>query len=102
MPISMGGIPHANASTKKLPTRISDTRLEIVMVSRSLEAANAIMAGTNSNLIESAIMGSWLHLPRPFGPGTHSAKHNLTRVADQLATHRRQGPLRNVAPALQN
>ena len=35
----------SSASTKKPPTRISETRLEIVMVKRSLEAANAIIAG---------------------------------------------------------
>ena len=34
-----------NASTKKPAARISETRLEMVMVNRSLEAANAIIAG---------------------------------------------------------
>ena len=48
----MIGKRHAGqtASTKKPPTSTSETRLEIVMVSRSLEAAKAISAGNNSNL----------------------------------------------------
>ena len=38
------------------PTRMSDTRLEIVMVKRSLEAAKAISAGNSSSRIASATM----------------------------------------------
>jgi hypothetical protein len=41
---------------KKPATRASDTRFEIVMVSRSLQAANAINAGNNISLIVSASM----------------------------------------------
>ena len=51
-----GSCPVATASTKKPPARISDTRLEIVMVRRSLEAANAISAGNSISLIASATM----------------------------------------------
>ena len=66
MPMSASGMPVQIASTKKLATRASDTRLEIVMVSRSLEAANAIKAGNSSNLIASAIMipsAGWRYPP---------------------------------------
>ena len=45
------------AKTKKPPTSISDTRLEMVMVKRSLEAANAIIAGKSVHRMASAIMG---------------------------------------------
>jgi enamine deaminase RidA (YjgF/YER057c/UK114 family) len=41
---------------EKPPRRISDTRLEMVMVRRSLDAANAIIAGNNPSLMASAIM----------------------------------------------
>jgi hypothetical protein len=53
---SVAAIPLINASAKKPPTRTIDTRLEIVMVSRSLEAANAIIVGNSINLTESMIM----------------------------------------------
>ena len=49
-------MPLAGASTKKPPARISDTRLEMVMVRRSLEAANAISAGNNISRMASATM----------------------------------------------
>ena len=56
MPISASGMPHMTARTKKPAIRISETRLEIVIVIRSLEAAKAISAGNSSNLIASATM----------------------------------------------
>src|SRR5262249_4210948 len=48
--------PPIAASATKPPTRISDTRLEMVMVSRPLEAANAIIAGNSASLRASATM----------------------------------------------
>jgi hypothetical protein len=42
---SCGFMPLHVASAKKPPTRISETRFEMVIVKRSLEAANAIIAG---------------------------------------------------------
>ncbi len=44
------------ASTKKPAIRISETRLEIVIEKRSLEAAKAIIAGNRSSLMASASM----------------------------------------------
>jgi hypothetical protein len=44
------------ASPKKPPAKMSDTRLEMVMVRRSLVAANAINAGNKISLIRSTIM----------------------------------------------
>ena len=49
-------MPVMAASTAKPATRISETRLAIVIVNRSLEAANAITAGNNVNLIASVSM----------------------------------------------
>ena len=49
-------MPLTKASTKKPPARTSDTRLEMVMVRRSLEAANAISAGNSISLMASATM----------------------------------------------
>ncbi len=43
-------------AAKKPPARISDTRFEMVMVRRSLEAANAISAGNSISRIASATM----------------------------------------------
>src|SRR5262249_1956444 len=52
--------PPIAVSAAKPPTRISDTRLEMVMVRRSLEAANAIIAGNSVSLRASAtIIMSW-------------------------------------------
>src|SRR5262245_58381116 len=48
--------PPIAVSAAKPPTRISDTRLEMVMVRRSLEAANAIIAGNSVSLRASATM----------------------------------------------
>src|SRR5262249_37097065 len=48
--------PPIAASAAKPPTRISDTRFEMVMVRRSLEAANAIIAGNSVSLRASATM----------------------------------------------
>ena len=56
MPISAAACPVITASTKKPAISISEIRLEIVMVRRSLEAAKAISAGNSSNLIASASM----------------------------------------------
>ena len=56
---------HANAkqthagegmSRKKPPASASDSRFEMVMVKRSLDAANAIKAGNNKSLITSVTM----------------------------------------------
>ena len=58
--------PIMTASTKKPAIRTSETRFEIVMVSRSLEAANAISAGNSSNLIASASM-TQTSIDRPCG-----------------------------------
>ena len=49
-------MPVISASAKKPPTRMSDTRFEIVMVKRSLDAANAIIAGNSSSLNASRTM----------------------------------------------
>ena len=57
-------MPTAKASVKKPPTRINDTRLEMVMVKRSVEAANAIIAGNNINLNASAIMDRFVEQAR--------------------------------------
>ena len=48
----------SKASRTKPPTRISDTRLAMVIVKRSLEAAKAIIAGNSVNLITSVNMAS--------------------------------------------
>src|SRR6185295_11360787 len=42
-------IPMTRANRKKPPMRISDTRFEIVMVKRSLDAAKAIIAGNSTS-----------------------------------------------------
>ena len=49
--MTVGLMPMTKAITKKPATRISDTRFEIVMVRRSLEAANAISAGNSISLM---------------------------------------------------
>src|ERR1700692_749301 len=54
--ISYGAIPVSSASTRKPAASASDTRLEIVMVKRSLAAANAIRAGKNKRRATSRIM----------------------------------------------
>src|SRR5262249_17761613 len=48
MPTVPASIPVAAASRQKPTTRMSDTRLELVMVNRSLVAANAIIDGNSS------------------------------------------------------
>src|SRR3954451_7351098 len=50
-------MPPARASAKKPATSASDTRLEIVIVKRSLAAANAIRAGKSRRRARSRIMG---------------------------------------------
>src|SRR5262249_44258461 len=42
-------IPMTRANRRKPPMRISDTRFEIVMVKRSLDAAKAIIAGKSTS-----------------------------------------------------
>src|SRR5262245_33904732 len=49
-------MPVAIASRKKPAISASDMRLEIVIVSRSLDAANAISDGNNSSLMVSMTM----------------------------------------------
>ena len=46
-------MPLISASRKKPAASASDSRFEIVIVNRSLEAANAISAGNSNNLISS-------------------------------------------------
>ena len=46
-------MPVSSTTTKKPPVSASDSRFEMVMVKRSLEAANAISAGNSSSLIVS-------------------------------------------------
>src|SRR4051794_36356397 len=70
------------ASAKKHATRTSDTRLEIVMVIRSLEAAKAISAGNSSNLIASATMT--VPLLVPYLPGAPWKNHTRHRLAEAL------------------
>src|SRR5437660_10743289 len=55
MPISAGPMPMASASARKPAASASDTLFEMVIVNRSLEAANAISAGNNSSRITSII-----------------------------------------------
>ena len=50
-------MPLSSASTRKPATSASDTRFEIVMVKRSLAAANAIRAGNSERRAMSRIMG---------------------------------------------
>src|SRR4051794_3212779 len=50
-------MPPSSASARKPATRASDTRFEIVMVKRSLAAANAIRAGNSIRRARSRIMG---------------------------------------------
>src|SRR5262245_44536356 len=51
-------MPVTRASAKNPTTRTSETRFEIVIVKRSLDAANAIMAGNSKSLIASVIICS--------------------------------------------
>ena len=51
-------MPLSSASSAKPPIRISETRLAIVIVNRSLDAAKAIIAGNSVNLITSVSMAS--------------------------------------------
>src|SRR4051794_12632813 len=89
MPISSSGMPDHSARKKKPPIRISEIRLEIVMVRRSLEAAKAISAGNSRSLIASAIM-----IRPAAGWAKASAPGQLTprRVADRLAARQKPGP----------
>jgi hypothetical protein len=57
-------IPESIASATKPATRTSETRLAIVMVKKSLHAANAIIAGNSVNLIASMTMASPLVVPK--------------------------------------
>jgi len=57
-------MPLASATTRKPAASASDTRFEIVMVRRSLAAANAIRAGNSETRTRSRIMG----LQTPYGP----------------------------------
>ena len=50
-------MPLSKASAAKPKASASETRLEIVMVKRSLAAANAIRAGNSSRRPRSRIMG---------------------------------------------
>src|SRR5712675_2055578 len=83
---SIGAIPLISATAKKPPTSMIDTRLEIVMVRRSVEAANAIRVGNNINLTVSMTMISPIKrkpaTARPVGAGQSSA----LVVADRLAS----------------
>src|SRR5580698_5135610 len=54
--MSCAPIPVSRARTKKPPTRINDTRFAIVIVNRSLKAANASMTGNSVSLITSINM----------------------------------------------
>src|SRR5215831_15277254 len=55
MPISAGGMPRASANARKPAASANDTLFEMVIVNRSLEAANAIRAGNNNSRIVSII-----------------------------------------------
>jgi hypothetical protein len=56
--MSMSGMPMASARARNPTPRIIWTRFEIVMVSRSLEAAKAMSVGNRINLTASTIMAS--------------------------------------------
>ena len=58
-------MPVTIVSRKKPPARLSESRLEMVMVRRSLEAANAIRAGNRKSLIASISMVLSLNLCNP-------------------------------------
>ena len=62
MPITGRLMPVTSVSRKKLPASASESRFEMVMVRRSLEAAKAIRAGNSKSLIISVSMiESFLH-----------------------------------------
>ncbi len=54
--MSLGLMPLISAIATKPPTSASETRFEMVMVKRSLEAANAIKAGNTRSRIASVSM----------------------------------------------
>ena len=56
MPTAGRLMPVTSASSTKPAASASDSRLEMVMVNRSLEAANAIKAGNSRSLIASNTM----------------------------------------------
>ena len=55
-PMSASGMPTAAATRKKAAQSASDRRLEIVMVIRSLAAANAMAAGNRPSTKMSTII----------------------------------------------
>ena len=74
-------IPVSNASSTKPPTRINDTRLAMVIVKRSLDAAKAIMAGNNVNPITSVNMARTRSHLSPLSEGIpHSGALNAKRL----------------------
>ena len=56
MPMAAKLMPVTRVSRKKPPASASESRFEMVMVKRSLEAANAIRAGNSKSLIASVSM----------------------------------------------
>src|ERR1700733_439684 len=60
--MSCAPIPVSRARAKKPPARINDTRFAIVIVNRSLKAANASMTGNSVSLIASINMACDLGL----------------------------------------
>ncbi len=56
MPIAAKLMPVTMVSRKKPPASASESRFEMVMVRRSLDAANAIRAGNSKSLITSVSM----------------------------------------------
>jgi len=56
MPMAGRLMPMISVSRKKLPASASESRFEMVIVNRSLDAANAIKAGNSRSLITSASM----------------------------------------------
>src|SRR5262245_350630 len=95
MPTAAAGIPVTPASAKKPIRRTSEMRLEIVMVRRSLDAANAIMAGNNNNRTASTTM---IHPDAPSGARPHfrawalapgcSVAHATCRATGELQANR--------------
>ena len=73
-------MPLSSASTKKPAASASDTRLEIVMVKRSLAAANAIRAGNSSKPCDVEDHGiTRMILPGSAAEVGASTEHSLQR-----------------------
>ena len=74
MPKACRLMPVMSVSRKKPPASASDSRLEIVMVRRSLDAAKAIRAGNSSSLIASVSMHHTSSTQLTFAPSRYAAQ----------------------------